>query len=171
VEFLANLIVFESKGIDAILGMDWLSKHNGLIDCAKKVVGLTPSNGKQLEYAAENLVTDKAASIKIVLNHLDAASTLDIRTVSEFLNDFPEELTGMPPDRQIEFVIELVPSTAPIFKRSYRMVANQLAELNEQLQELLDKGHIRRSAYLGEHLLFLYRRKMVHRECAWITIL
>jgi hypothetical protein len=70
--------------------MDWLSKHNGLIDCAKKVVGLTPSNGKQLEYAAENLVMDKAASIRIVLNHLDAASTLDIRTVSKFLNDFPE---------------------------------------------------------------------------------
>jgi hypothetical protein len=43
VEFLANLIVLESKGIDVILGMDWLSKHNGLIDCAKKAVRLTPS--------------------------------------------------------------------------------------------------------------------------------
>jgi hypothetical protein len=59
---LANLIVLESKGIDVILGMDWLSKHNGLIDCAKKTVRLTPSSGKELEYVAENLVTDKAAS-------------------------------------------------------------------------------------------------------------
>jgi hypothetical protein len=79
------------------------------------------------------LVTDKAASIKIVLNHLDAVSTLDIRTISEFLDVFLEELPGMPLDREIEFVIELVPGTAPIFKRPYRMTANQLAELMEQL--------------------------------------
>jgi hypothetical protein len=46
VEFLANLIVLESKGIDVILGMDWLSKRNGLINCAKKAVRLTPSSGK-----------------------------------------------------------------------------------------------------------------------------
>jgi hypothetical protein len=129
-----------------ILGMDWLSKHNGLIDCAKKAVWLTPSSGKALEYVAENLVTDKAASNRIVLNHLDVVSTLDIRTVSEFPDVFLEELPGTPPDREIEFVIELVPGTAPIFKRPYRMVSNQLAELKEQLQELLDKGYIRPSA-------------------------
>jgi hypothetical protein len=79
--------------------MDWLRKHNGLIDCAKKVVRLTPSNGKELEYATENSVTDKATSNRIVLNQLDATSTLDIRTVSEFLDVFPKVLPGMPPDR------------------------------------------------------------------------
>jgi hypothetical protein len=122
-----------------ILGMDWLSKHNGLIDYAEKAVRLTPSSGKELEYVVENLVTDKAASNRTVLNHLDVASTLDIRNVSEYLDVFPEELSGMPPDHEIEFVIELVPGTAPIFKRPYRMTPNQLAELKEQLQELLDK--------------------------------
>jgi hypothetical protein len=101
---------------------------------------LTPSSAKELEYVAENLVTDKAASNRIMLNHLDAASTLDIRTLSEYPDVFLEELPGMPPDHEIEFVIELVPGTAPIFKRPYRMAANQLAELKEQLQELLDKG-------------------------------
>jgi hypothetical protein len=85
--------------------MDWLSKHNGLIDCAKKAVRLKHSNSKELEYVAENLVMDKAASNIIVLNHLDAASTLDIKTVSKFLDVFQEELPGMPPDRKIEFVI------------------------------------------------------------------
>jgi hypothetical protein len=99
-----------------------------------------------VEYVVENLVTDKAASNKIVLNHLDAASTLDIRTVSEFLDVFPEELSGMPSDHEIEFVIKLVPGTTPIFKRLYRMATNQLAELKEQLQELLDKGYIHPSA-------------------------
>jgi hypothetical protein len=126
--------------------MDWLSKHNGLVDCAKKAVRLTPSSGKELEYVVENLVTDKAASNKIVLNHLDAASTMEIMTVSEYPDVFPEQLPGMPPDREIEFVIELVHGNAPIFKRPYRTAANQLAELKEQLQELLDKGYIRPSA-------------------------
>jgi hypothetical protein len=77
----------------------------------------------------------------------------------------------MPPDREIEFVIELVPGNAPIFKRPYRMVANQLAELKKQLQELLDKDISTLVHHLGEHLLFFYQRKMVHRECVWITIL
>jgi hypothetical protein len=107
---------------------------------------LTPSSRKELEYVAENLVTDKAASNRIVLNHLDATSTLVIRSVSKFLDVFPEKLPGMPLDHEIEFVIELVPGTAPIFKRPYGMVANQLAELKEQLQELLEKGYIHPSA-------------------------
>jgi hypothetical protein len=143
---LANLIVLESKGIDVILGMDWLSKHNGLIDCAKKAVRLTPSSGKELEYVTENLVMDKAASNRMVLNQLDVASTMDIRTISEFPDVFLEELPGMPPDHEIEFIIELVPGTARIFKRPYRIAANQLTELKEQLHELLDKGYIRPSA-------------------------
>jgi hypothetical protein len=130
-EFLANLIVLESNGIDVILGMDWLSKHKGMINYAKKAVRLTTSNGKVMEYVVENLVTVKAASNRVVLNQLDAASTMDVRTVSEFLDVFPEELPGLPPDHEIEFVIELVPGTAPIFKRPYRMAANQLAELKE----------------------------------------
>jgi hypothetical protein len=88
VEFLANLIVLESKGIDVILGMDWLSKHYELIDYAKKAVRLTPSGGKELEYVAKNLIEDKAASNRIVLNHLDAASTLEIRTISKYPNVF-----------------------------------------------------------------------------------
>jgi hypothetical protein len=66
-----------------------------------------------------------------VLNHIDATSTLDIRTFSEFMEVFPEELPSMPPDCEIEFVIKLVPDTTPIFKRPYRMATNQLAELKE----------------------------------------
>jgi hypothetical protein len=162
VEFLANLIVLESKRIDVILGMDWLSRYNGLINSAKKAIWLIVSSGKELEYMAENLVTDKTSSNRIVLNHLDAVATLDIRTVSEYPDVFLEELPGMPPDREIEFVIELVRGTAPIFKRPYRMSTNQLAKLKEQLQELLDKGYISTLVrHLGEHLLFLYHRKMV----------
>jgi hypothetical protein len=166
-EFLANLVVLESKGIDVILGMDWLSKNNGLIDYAKKTVRLTPSNGKELEYVADSLVTDKAASNSMaLLNHLDAASTLDIRSVSKFSEVFLEELLGMPSDREIQFVIELVPGTAPIFKRPYRMVANQLAKLKEQLQELLDKGYIHPSASpWGAPVIFIPKKDGTQRMC------
>jgi hypothetical protein len=166
VEFLANLTVLESKGIDTILGIDWPSKYNGLIDYAKKAVRLTPSSRKELEYVAENLVTDKAASNRIVLNHLDATSTLVIRRVSKFLDVFLEKLPGMPLDHEIEFVIEPVPGTAPIFKRPYGMVANQLAELKEQLQELLEKGYIQPSASpWGAPVIFVPKNDGTQRMC------
>jgi hypothetical protein len=127
---------------------------------------LTPSSIKELEYVIENLFTDKAASNRIVLNHLNVASTLDIRTVSEYPDVFPEELPGMPPDREIEFVIELVPGTAPIFKRPYRMAANQLAKLKEQLQELLDKRYIRPSASpWGAPIIFVPKKDGTQRMC------
>ena len=70
----------------------------------------------------------------------------DIPVVREYADVFPDDLPGMPPDRDIEFVIELQPGTAPISKRPYRMPPKELAELKIQLQELLDKGFIRPSA-------------------------
>ena len=66
----------------------------------------------------------------------------DIPIVCEFLDVFPDELPGLPPDRDIEFKIELIPGTTPISRRPYRMPPNELAELKTQLQELLEKGHI-----------------------------
>jgi hypothetical protein len=72
----------------------------------------------------------------------------------------------MPPDRKIEFVIELVLGTAPIFKRPYRMAANQLAELKEQFQELLDKGYIRPSASpWGAPVIFVPMKDGMQRMC------
>jgi hypothetical protein len=70
----------------------------------------------------------------------------DILVVCEYLNVFPDELSGMPPDMDVEFVIELQPGTAPISKRPYRMPPKESAELKNQLQELLDKGYIRPSS-------------------------
>ena len=64
----------------------------------------------------------------------------------EYTDVFPDDLPGMPPDRDTDFVIELQPGTAPISKRSYRMPPNELAELKIQLQDLLDKGFIHPSA-------------------------
>jgi hypothetical protein len=68
-----------------------------------------------------------------------------IQVVCEYADVFPDKLSGMPPDRDIEFAIELQPGTTPISKRPYRMPPAELAELKKQLQELLDKGFIRPS--------------------------
>jgi hypothetical protein len=69
--------------------------------------------------------------------------------VREFADVFPDELPGMPPDRDVEFVIELQPGTAPISKRPYRRPPKELAELKTQLQELLDKGYSPKFFTLG----------------------
>jgi hypothetical protein len=81
VDFVINLIVSESNGIDVILGMDWLSKQKVLIDCAKKSIKLTTPDGKELEYIAEL-----------------AVESTEVPMVNEFSDVFPKELPGMPPD-------------------------------------------------------------------------
>jgi hypothetical protein len=81
--------------------------------------------------------------------------------VCDYPDVFPDDLPGMPLDRDIEFVIELQPGTAPISKRAYRMPPKELAELKTQLQELLDKVSFARVLLLGDVLLSLLKRKMV----------
>jgi hypothetical protein len=68
VDFIPNLIVLESKGIDVILEMDWLSKHKVLIDCAKKSIKLTTPDGKEMEYVVELVVTAKGVANHVKLN-------------------------------------------------------------------------------------------------------
>ncbi|WVZ51259.1 LOW QUALITY PROTEIN: hypothetical protein U9M48_002418 [Paspalum notatum var. saurae] len=69
-----------------------------------------------------------------------------IPVVCDFPDVFPEELPGLPPDRDVEFSIELAPGTAPVSRRPYRMAPDELKELKTQLQEQLDKGFIRPSS-------------------------
>jgi hypothetical protein len=90
----------------------------------------------------------------------------DIPIVCEYPDVFPDDLPGMPPDRDIEFVIELQPGTAPISKRPYRMPPNELAELKIQLQDLLDKGYIHPSASpWGCPALFVKKKDNSLRLC------
>jgi hypothetical protein len=142
VDFVTNLIVLESKGNDVILGMDWLSKHKVLIDRAKKSVKLTTPEGKEIEFVTEPVVTAKGVANHVKVNQLDASQGSEVAIVNEFPDVFPEELLGMPPDWDIEFVIELKPGTPLIYKTPYRMATPELAELKEHIKELLEKGFI-----------------------------
>jgi hypothetical protein len=117
VDFVANLNVLESKGIDVILGMDWLSKYKVLIDYAKKSVNVTTPEGKEMEFIAEPVVTTKGVANCAKVNQLDASQGSEVPVVNEFPDVSPEELPGMPPDRDIKFMIELKPGTTHIYIR------------------------------------------------------
>jgi hypothetical protein len=142
VDFVANLIVLELKGINVILGMDWLSKHKVLIDCAKKSVKLTTLDGKEFEFVTEPIVTAKGVANHGRVNQLDGSQGSKVIVVNEFPDVFPEKLPGIPPKRDIEFVIELKAGTAPIYKAPFRMTIPELYELKEHIKELPEKGFI-----------------------------
>jgi hypothetical protein len=110
-----------------------------LIDCTKKSVKLTTPDGKELEYVAEPVVTANGVANHTKVNQLDASQGSEVSVVNEFPNVFLEELPGLPPDQDIEFVIELKPGTAPIYKTPFRMTTPELAELKEHIKELLEK--------------------------------
>ena len=139
-DFPVDLIVLESQGLDVILGMDWLTKFEGNIDCARKRILLTTLEQKGIKYVSRH------TPIKKRVNSLTGVVQEEVPVVQDFLDVFPEELPGMPPDREIEFMIELLPGTAPISKRPYRMPSNDLEEIKQQINELLEKGYIRPSS-------------------------
>jgi hypothetical protein len=137
VDILLNLIIIDSKGIDIILVMDMLRKNDGVILCAKRAIQLTQEDGTTVEFVAA-ISTNQIS----VLTQVKGTSLDEIRIVHEFSDVFVEELPGMPPNRDIEFIIELLPGTPPISKRPYRMPMNELVELKKQIAELQSKGFI-----------------------------
>jgi hypothetical protein len=166
VDFDVNLIVLKSKGIDVILGMDWLSKHKVLIDYAKKSVKLTTPEGKEMEFVTERVVTAKSVANRTKANRLDASQGSEVPVVNEFPDVFPEELPGMPPNRDIKFVIELKPGTTLIYKTPYRMATLELAELKEHIKELLEKGFIYSSSSpWGAPMIFVPKNDGTQRVC------
>ena len=101
------------------------------------------------------------------VNHTEGKKVADIPVVCEYPDVFPDDFPRMPPDRNMEFAIELQPGTLPISRRPYRMPHNELVELKKQLQELLDKGYIHPSTSpLGCLALWLKRRIKVS-YCVW----
>jgi hypothetical protein len=146
--------------------MDSLSKHKVLIDCAKKSVKLTTPKGKEIEFVTEPVVTAKGVANRAKVNQLDASQGSEVPVVNEFPDVFPEELPGMPPDRDIEFVIELKPSTAPIYKTPYSMATPNLAELKEHIKELLEKGFMcASSSPWGAPVIFVPKEDGTQRLC------
>jgi hypothetical protein len=135
--FSTNLIVLSGQGIDVILGMRWMKLHKAILDIASRLVCLdSPVYGKV------TLHLSAISHIKASLHHMVELKLEDIHVVREFPDVFPDDLLGMPPERAIEFKIELQPSTTPIAKAPYKMSPVELAESKIQLHDLQDKGFI-----------------------------
>jgi hypothetical protein len=116
-EFWSMPIVLEESSIYLILGMSWLRKANAVIHCAKAIIELTSPNGDIFE-----VMITLSPSTKPVIYLVDGKFVgRHIRVVREFPDVFLEELPGMPLDRDVEFVIDLLPGTTPVFKIPYRM--------------------------------------------------
>jgi hypothetical protein len=111
----------------------------------------------------------KSREIPVVYS-LHTRAISDVPVVYEFEDVFPEELPGLPPDRDVEFVINLVPGTAPIAQSPYRMAEVELELLKAELDSLLEKGFIRLSASpWGSLALFVPKKDGTH-ICVLITV-
>ena len=179
----AYLILIDLKGLDVILGMDWLTSNYASMDCFRKEVifrrsGLpvvvfygerrrTPSGLISAIYA--RCLLRKGCSgflAHIVDTHSDEARIEDVPVVRDFQDVFPDDLPGPPPEREVDFLIDLVPGTAPISLPPYRMAPAELKELKAQLQELVDGGFIRLSiSPWGVPVLFVKKKDGTWRLC------
>nr|GEU52265.1 putative reverse transcriptase domain-containing protein [Tanacetum cinerariifolium] len=137
--FNIDLMLVPLGSFDVIIGMDWLTKYHGVIICDEKIEAKDKSEGKRLE---------------------------DVPIVRDFPEVFPEDLLGIPPARQVEFQIDLVPCAAPVARAPYRPAPSEIKELAEQLKELSDKGFIRpNSSPWGAPVLFVKKKDGSFRMC------
>ncbi|WVZ80614.1 hypothetical protein U9M48_028073 [Paspalum notatum var. saurae] len=137
-------LVLPRLGIDVILGMEWLKQHNAMIDVGSRTVQLRSSSRADVIIHVP-LQEHVYHTVNVADTHVEAQALAKIPVACEYPDVFPEELPRLPPDRDVEFRIDLIPGTTPVSKRPYRMAPDELKELKTQLQEQLDKGFIRPS--------------------------
>jgi hypothetical protein len=168
IEFHSDLILMDTRDvdIDVILGMSWLTKYQAGLSCDKRTVKMVSLSGEDVLVELV-LSGPRKGSCHQITAHSEAVNLLEaIKVVSEFSNVFPEDLPGMPPERKVEFAIELIPGTAPISKRPYRVTRPELVELKKQIDELLEKGYIRpNTSPWATQVLFVEKKYGTKRMC------
>jgi hypothetical protein len=141
--------------------MDWLRKYDRVILCAKRAIRLTKEDGTIVEFNAA-IQADQVS----LLNKVQGTSLNEIRVVQEYPDVYPKDLPGMPPDRDINLIIELLPGMAPISERPCRMPINELVELKKQIAELQSKGFIHPSSSpWGAPVLFMEKKDGTQWMC------
>jgi hypothetical protein len=161
-DFPTNMIVLKGQDIDVILGMNWLAQHKAILNTDLRTI--------RLSYGQEEVLLSIPVAIPAKpfgrVYEAIIPEIQDIPVVCEFPDVFPEDLPGLPSERDVEFVIELKPDTAPISRRSYRMPPNELVELKTKLQDLLEKGFIRPSSSpWGCPAIFVKKKDQTLRMC------
>ncbi|KAG8474912.1 hypothetical protein CXB51_031631 [Gossypium anomalum] len=181
--FPADLMLLPFDEFDVILGMDWLTLHDAIVNCKEKVIELKCENGETLRVESDKLEVLSSvislmsaqrylrkgyeAYLAYVINTKEIEKKVEsVPVVCEFADVFPEELPGLPPVREVEFGIDLILGTAPISIAPYRMAPAELKELKSQLQELTDKGFVRPSfSPWGAPVLFVKKKDGSMRLC------
>ncbi|GJR95557.1 putative reverse transcriptase domain-containing protein [Tanacetum coccineum] len=188
--FNIDLMPVELGSFDVIIGMDWLAKYHAVIVCAEKIVripfgdeilivrgdGSSNKHGTRLNIisctkAQEYLTKGCHVFLANITTTKDEDKSKekrleDVPVVQEFPEVFPEDLPGIPPTRQVEFRIDLVPGATPVARALYRLALSKMKELAEQLQELTDKGFIRPSSSpWGAPVLFVKKKDGSFRMC------
>ncbi|KAJ0876256.1 putative nucleotidyltransferase, Ribonuclease H [Helianthus annuus] len=180
--FPLSLLPFKLAGFDVVLGMDWLSHNQAQIVCSRRQVIIKTPSGESL-----TIQGDTRHGLPKQMSMLKASQCLkngcviymaqvtideqnpkieDIPVISEYPEVFPEELPGLPPDRQVEFKIDIVPGAAPIARAPYRLAPTEMKELRTQLDDLLAKGFIRPSSSpWGAPILFVKKKDGSMRLC------
>src|SRR3954463_8646859 len=117
--------------------MDWMTNFAGVIDCVNRAITLTTPEGKRIRYKSRLELKDiRLHYLKgVSLNHLKDLDIDQVAIVREYPDVFPEELPGMPPDRDVEFMIDFLPGTDPTANIPYPMSTDELKELQKQLKE------------------------------------
>ncbi|GJY22910.1 putative reverse transcriptase domain-containing protein [Tanacetum coccineum] len=165
--FNIDLMPVELGSFDVIIGMDWLANHHAVIVCDEKIVRIPfgdevlivqgDRDGKEEKSKLSIISCTKTQKYikrgcpiflaqvtkKEIEDKSEEKRLEDVPTVRDFLEVFPEDLSRLPPSRQVEFQIDLVPGAAPVARAPYRLAPTELHELSTQLQELSDKGFIR----------------------------
>jgi hypothetical protein len=142
--------------------MSWLRKAKAIIACGRGTVELTTPKGESFQVNIAVTTSSKRAMFFIPKEFVGD----NISVVRDFPDVFPEELPWMPPDREAEFVIDLLPGTAPISKPPYMMSVEELKELKKQLTELQKVGYIcPSSSPWGALVLFVQKKDGSQRMC------
>ncbi|GJS41928.1 putative reverse transcriptase domain-containing protein [Tanacetum coccineum] len=188
--FNIDLMPVPLSSFDAIIGMDWLTKYHGVIICDEKIVRV-PYGGEVLIFQGNRNNQRKESRLNIILctkahKYLSKGCDIffahitikeakdkseekrlkDVPIVRNFPEVFLEDLPGIPPARQVEFQIDLVPGAAPVARAPYRLAPPEMKELAEQLQELSDKGFIRPNSSLwGAPVLFVKKKDGSFHMC------
>ncbi|GJT69224.1 putative reverse transcriptase domain-containing protein, partial [Tanacetum coccineum] len=161
--FTIDLIPLGHESFDVIVGMDWLSQNKAVIVCHEKMVEIPLIGGEILRVQGERAlgVGKNLMNVKV-----DEPKMGDIFVVRDFVDVFSEDLLGLPPQRQVEFRIDLIPRATPVAKSPYRLVPLEMQALSGQLQELQDKGFIRPShSPWGAPVLFVKKKDGSFRMC------
>jgi hypothetical protein len=148
--------------------MNWLTKYQASLSCDKRTVKLVSLSGE--EVLVELVLSGpRKGSCHQVTAHIEEIKPSEaVNVVSEFPDVFPEELLGKPPERKVEFAIELIPCTAPISKRDYRVSGPELVNSRSRLMSCRRKVISDRVPRLGQPQCYLWRRRMARRGCASI---